>query len=421
MEILDKKTQGAWIVHHSNKLQSVAQTIEFQEIDFAGKCGVLLSALAADTQSNLTKKAVDGIAKAAKLNIHTDLPAILGKLKERQLVDVAQNGSVEVLGLTTSSVLSHTTDIFESTEPSPKEKAALGLSEETSKSPESESALKQWASDKFQLTKDQSSQLLDASATIGFVDVERADAGERLFFNGNLFRVENSKKIASILASLKPADRQSMQEVEDTLIQKGCVEEPIVRKMLGDQLFDKLHSIGVFDVSAVNNDTETSYYITRPGAFGKYGNLVANDAFDLAKAFVASLTYGMTKSVHSRGKIKLLNLLLDKLIRGEELNPSTAAGQDYKVLEMKGVVQVTPAGGGMFRMRLLKKEVGKLAKQILNFGDASEASLTALPGASVTSYQSPEVNRSIKRRDMAELDKSATAALLRDIRTGAFR
>jgi len=44
---MDKKTEGAWIIHHANKLQTVAGEVEFQEVDFAGKCGVLLSALRA--------------------------------------------------------------------------------------------------------------------------------------------------------------------------------------------------------------------------------------------------------------------------------------------------------------------------------------------------------------------------------------
>jgi hypothetical protein len=129
----------------------------------------------------------------------------------------------------------------------------------------------------------------------------------------------------------------------------------------------------------------------------------------------------MTKSPYGRGKIILLNMLLDKLISGGTLNPSTAAGQDYKILELKGVVEVRPAGGGMFTMRLLKKEVGVHAKRILNFGDASEASLAALPGASVTTYKGPEDNRTIRRKRMTDLDKNATAALLNDIRTGTFR
>lgn len=232
--------------------------------------------------------------------------------------------------------------------------------------------------------------------------------------------MDNAKKVESILTSLSQADRARMQELENLLIKKGCVEETTAQKILGDKLFDKLHSIGVFDVSAVNNENESTFYITRPGAFGKFGNTLAEDALDLAKAFVSSLTYGMTKSAHGRGKIRLLNLLLDKLIRGETLNPSTAAGQDYKILELKGVVEVRPTGNGMFTMRLLKREVGMHAKQILNFGDASEASLPMLPGASVTVYWGPEDNRTIKRKRMTEIDKTAAASLLNDIRTGGF-
>jgi hypothetical protein len=190
---------------------------------------------------------------------------------------------------------------------------------------------------------------------------------------------------------------------------------------LGAALFDKLHIIGVFDVNAVHNDKETTYYLTRPGAFGKFGNTMAEDALDLAKAFVSSLTYGMTKSTYGRGKIFLINKLLDKLIRGETLNPSTAAGQDYRVLEMKGVVEVRPTTNGMFTLRLLKREVGQHAKKILTLGDASDASLPSLPGASIVTYSGPETNRSIKRKRVSEIDQKAATALLNDLRTGAYR
>lgn len=418
---MDKKTQGAWLVHHSNKLQAVSQTVDFQEIEFAGKCGILLSALAADTQGSLPKKAVEAVAKAANLNVYTDLPSIIDQLAERELIDRGPDGSIEVLGLTSSAVLGHTSDIFASTEPGQKEIAAIHLAEETSKTPLLEKELSKWTSDSFKLTHDQTTQLLDSSASIGFIDAQATDQKNRIFFNGNLFKVDNTKKVDAILASLSATDRKLMQDIEALLLKKGCIEEREARGILGDKLFEKLHTIGVFDVSSVNNDLETSFYVTRPGAFGKFGSVHAEDAFDLAKAFVASLTYGMTKSIHSRGKIRLLNFLLDKLIRGEELNPSTAAGQDYKILELKRVVKVTPAGGTMFRMRLLKKEIGVLAKKILNFGDASEESLAGLPGASVTLYTSPEANRTIARRKMTTVDKAATATLLKEMRTGVFR
>lgn len=411
--------EGAWIIHHANKLQTVAGAIDFQEIDFAGKCGLLLSALAADNQASLPKKKVEAIAKAAKLNIHTDLPAVLDKLKDRQLIDKTDNG-VEVLGLTTQAVLSHTSEIFHSTDPNVKEQAVIHLAEQTSRTPIVEAELAKWIADIYKISRIETSGLLDASTTIGFVDTESVDGQTRLFFNGNLFRVDNAKKCEAILTSLSAIDRAAMQELEEILLKKGCIEELAARKILGDKLFDKLHSIGIFDVNAVNNDKESTFYITRPGAFGKFGNTLAEDALDLAKAFVSSLTYGMTKSTYGRGKIRLLNKLLDKLIRGETLNPSTAAGQDYKILELRGVVEVLPAGRGMFTMRLLKREVGLHAKQILNFGDVSEASLQTLPGASVITYVGPEDNRTVKRKVMTDLDKSAAAELLNDIRTGAF-
>jgi hypothetical protein len=416
----DKKTEGAWIIHHSNKLQTVAGAVEFQEIEFAGKCGLLLSALAADQQTSLDKNKVDAIAKAAKLSIYTDLPAILGKLEEQQLIDQS-DGNVEVLGLTTATVLRHTADIFHSTQPSEQEKAALLMAEETSRAPVIEKNLAEKLADTHKLDTSTLRSLLQQSVTIGFVDTQPLDANTKLYFNGNLFRVENAKKCEAILLSLTPTDRSNMDTLEQKLLRKGCIEESDARKLLGNVLFDKLHSIGIFDVGSVSNDKETVYYVTRPGAFGKYGNTVAEDALDLAKALVASLTYGMTKSVHSRGRIRLLNLLLDKLIRGQWLNPSTAAGQDYKILELKRVVELRHAKGSQFQMRLLKREVGIHAKKILNFGDTSEDSLPAMPGASVTSYQGPETNRTVKRKKMTELDKATTAALLNDIRTGGLR
>lgn len=417
---LDKKTNGAWLIHHSNKLQSINGAVEFQGVEFAGKCGSLLSALAADEKSTLDNRRVHAIAKAAKLNVHTDLPAILKKLEERHLVDVCDTG-VAVLGLATETVLSHTSDIFQSTAPNEEEQAALYLAEEVSRAPSTEKDLIEKISDTIKLKAAESKALLNKSVELGFVDAQGLDQQTKIYFNGNLFRVENAKKCEAILRSLSQTDRDNMASLEGMLLKKGCMEEIEAKQILGEALFDKLHSIGIFDVNSVSNDKETTYYVTRPGAFGKYGNTISEDAFDLAKALVASLSYGMTKSPHGRGKIRLLNFLIDKLIRGEWLNPNTAAGQDYKILEAKRVVEVKHAHGSMFEMRLLKREVGMHAKKILNFGDTSEDSLPSIPGASVTIYNGPEHCRVLKRKKLNEPDKFTTAALLNDIRTGGLR
>lgn len=177
---MEKKTEGAWLLHHANKLQTVTGAVEFQEIDFAGKCGTLLSALAADKQAALPKRKVEAIAKSAKLNIHTELRAILDKLQEQRLIDKSEGG-VEVLGLTTAAVLSHTSDIFKSTEPNDKEIAVIHLAEHTSRAPQVERQLSEWIADTHKLSKKDVTNLLDTSATIGFVDVQPIDTATRVF------------------------------------------------------------------------------------------------------------------------------------------------------------------------------------------------------------------------------------------------
>src|SRR5262249_23212051 len=126
-------------------------------------------------------------------------------------------------------------------------------------------------------------------------------------------------------------------------------------------------------------------------------------------------------SPENRGRIKMIEALMRKLIAGEWVGPATAIGQDYKVLEMKGVLEVVPERYGRFHMRLLKREVGELALVVITEGEASTGSLLELPSVSATRYQGPETNRMVVRRKQAEPLKKSVANLLRDIRTGGMR
>jgi hypothetical protein len=173
-------------IHHAQKLQSVAGAVEFQEIEFAGKCGTLLSALTADEQAILRKQKVEAIARSAGLNIHTDLPAILHRLEENQLIDQSDSGDVTVLGLTTPTVLTHASDIFRATNPTETELAAVFVAEET-RSPALSDTLATEVSDTFRLSADETRGVIDRSVEIGFVDAQKMESQRRLLFNGNLF------------------------------------------------------------------------------------------------------------------------------------------------------------------------------------------------------------------------------------------
>jgi hypothetical protein len=164
-------------------------------------------------------------------------------------------------------------------------------------------------------------------------------------------------------------------------------------------VFEKLRAAGMYDVNHVANPSGEYGFVTRPAAFHKFNDPLVDDAFDLAKALVAALSYGMTQSAASRGRIEMIGALLRKLINGYSVGPATAIGEDYRVLETKGVITVTPGASFGYMMQLLKRDVGEMALNVLITGEAASTNVVdrPLPGL-MTGYVGPEKTRSAFRR-----------------------
>lgn len=412
---MDNKTKGAWIIHHGQKLAQVVNPQGHDALEVASKAGLLLSSLcASQEQSNWTPDQVNTLARVHGIR-PLEQAELLKELAKAQLVDVSQHG-VAVLGVTSPSVLKHTTAIFEAQNPNPANEAALELAESVAHEPRSGSELSEFLSDKFRMASNQIQDFLDESIGIGFVDRTKFDQGSHLYFNGNLFRDGDIAKTRKVLNSLRQSEQALVHEVTQELATSGVLLESEVHQRLGVSLFKKLQSISMFDVSAVNNDSETVRYVTLPSAFGKYGRPFTEDAMDLAKMFVACLNYGMTRSSATRGRIHSLEALVRKMMRGEEVGPAPAIGMDYRVLEMRGVVRIRPERSTHFLMRLLKPEIGEIALAVLTQGTASEQ--LALPSAAASSFTPPEPERVAARRRFADPSNTQLRACLDVLRTG---
>ena len=139
---------------------------------------------------------------------------------------------------------------------------------------------------------------------------------------------------------------------------------------------------------------------------------------------LSSLRYGEYRSVSSRGAIytssKMMNII-NKLIRGEWVGPCTAIGQDYKLLELNGVIKVQPYNG-MYRMQLRQVEVGKLVKQMIEYNmivndDADSIDVfNNLP----TNFVSPEERRKTIQADRTVPIKQIQEKFIESIRTGGI-
>lgn len=412
---METRVQGAWIVHHAGKLEEHGTSGGLDSLRKAGNCGMLLSALSASQQNQLSMGKVRTLAEVAGLDLTYQLPALLDTLKEHALIDRGSD-AIEVLGLTTRGVLEHTGKIFNNLSPKPIEVASLEAAELCSQAPRTDAELGKYLGDQHHLGSKDVAVLIKTVESYKLCDVESLDRTSKVYFNGALFRGNHVKKTKAVLDSLTAADQGKIRSVDQQLAAEGCIEKKTAVQVLGDQLFKKLQSIGMYDVNTVSNDRETVEYITRPSAFNKFGRSDISDAFDLAKAFVASLEYGMSRSVSGRGRIVFLQRLMEKLIAGQTVGPCTAIGQDYRVLELRGVVQVIPAHSGMFSMRLLKQDIGELALQVLQSGDASDQSILALPGAPLNGYRGPEVNR-VRARKQAQLAGIDVRTALECLRT----
>lgn len=417
---MQKKTKGAWLISHTQKLLDVRDAQDFEDIELAGKCGVFLSNLAAsDEQSELNADKVNAIAKVSNVK-KTEIATITKKLEESRLIESSANGAISVLGLTTSSVLNHTSDIFENSNPNNFQRAALELADNISDLPKGEKILHEYISDSFHLNKASVSLLFEQAEEIGFIDYEKLDDKSKFYFNGNLFRREGVAKTNAVLSSLKTEETQKISTLDERLTSNGCLTLESAKAILGEQLLSKLQSIGMYDFNEVSNANETKIFVTKPSAFSKYGNPFEEDALDLAKAFVSSLYYGMNFSQPGRGKIAMLEALLRRLLNGYEVGPATAIGEDYKLLELKRVISIRKESNSTrYFMKLLKRDIGLLAMQVLQFGDATEQTVLAskiYPG-SVTNYVGPEQKRVINRKKQTPQSKESVAELLRTFRS----
>ena len=335
------------------------------------------------------------------------------------MIDTSQSGDVSVLGLTTSVTVQHAGDIFEEQEPTTEERATSVLADIASVAPVMHRESAEVISDEFKLSRLRTSELLERSEIIGFVDGE-ANGNERIYFNGNLFRRDNINKVSRVLASLSATDNQKIAELDVTLTKQGCVAVSIAERILGTALFDKLRAASMYDVNQVINSAGEYGFVTRPAAFHKFNDPMADDAFDLAKALVAALSYGMTLRSQGTGRIGAISALMRKLISGEEIGPATAIGEDYRVLEMKGVIQTRPGPRYGYLMKLKKKDIGQMALAVLTTGEAASFNAVDRPfEGNMSGYAGPEQTRSeFRHKRQTPESKKLTRDVLAALRTG---
>jgi len=418
-QVSEKELRGAWVIHHGRKIVfDVNGPAEFPAINEAAKAASLLTKLGQTDRTTVTNVEARAIAVASGIEPRLELNGLLKVLVQKRLIQQSPNG-VDILGVTTRGSLGHADDIYRAADPSRYEEASITLAEIASEAPIRLTEVSQRIGDMHKLTNTQVIDFLDRAESIGFVDKEGAGS-DRLFFNGNLFRRSSVTKTQAVLTSLSDSEQRLATEISQQLSEIGCLSVQHVEHVLSKPLFEKLVAAAVYDLNDVTNEQGSHVYVTAPAAFHKFVDPMVDDCFDMAKSLVAALTYGMISRSSSKGRITDLPALVGKLISGQEVGPTTSIGQDYRVLEVNGVVRLRRDAKypDRYYLRLVKKEVGQLALHVLTQGNAYEQSLTDLPSAPMAGYIGPEESRASVRKIQSPLSKQATRDVLEAVRGG---
>ena len=390
----EKSTVGAWLLHHDQKLTN-ANTTEFESIVAAGRSARLLSVISREKSTTVSRERVIELARGMGIR-KIEIDGFQNELSRHGLIDIGSSG-IAVLGVSQASLLDHAADIFEAQDPDGIERAVIELAELGSHSPLRRRDCEEHLSDAHKLSRAATDDVFLQSEHIGFVDYEE-DGGEKLYFNGSLFRRGHARKSKLILDHLSQEETQKLIEAEERLKTQGCLLADELYQFLGDVLWKKLHQIGFFDVSEEVNERGSTKFVTRPEALVKYVPNGLADMLDDAKALASSLTYGIVKSPDARGRIRMPSVLIDRLIqRGYVEGRVSAIKQDYQFLERRGVVHVTTSDRGN-RLTLLKSEIGEMARDLILKGDASATAAEVLVGNRPPTFLGPESSRVAERR-----------------------
>lgn len=421
---MDNKTKGAWLLSQSKSLDAVTGSgaARLENVSYAGRIGRVYNLLRRnEINENNPVVSAETFNKACQLNNidRSTRQVSLDYLRRQGRIDVSSAGDVSVIGASSTAVLEVTAQVFDESGPSASERAVLELSEKVADQPVVRNEAEEFVSDTFRISNAETVELIDICKDAALIDQESA-SDRTILFNSNTFRDgKYAQKAHLLLQHLNAFDQARLREAQEKLRLNGALYDQDVKGILGEDLYRRLISVGFFDRMEISNRTESVGYIASPNDFQKYGRPFEDDPIDDAKALLASLTYGQTRSGHFRGNITMPDALLQALIAGREVGKRgvRAIGEDYKELETRQVVQVIPQGNDRYTMKLLKRDVGELALTIIRGGAASQEALL-MSGAAATSFKGPHVSRTEVRSRNNLSDKRFLTEALDRLRSG---
>lgn len=427
---MDNLEKGSWIINTIKHTTGVrTDTVELNDLEVterAGKAGILLGKLLVDKQEIIDGKKLSVFARTA--NISPDAIKTYAEILKKfgqvdfKLDKFGNVSELEIYCLSIEEAIKTASSIFDYYEPDEIERGNLESLKTTFELPVSREELIDILTSQSGISEKNIYEILELESTFSLIKKEQIENSD-IYYNEYAF-ASDGYKIAKAIASLPERQRNDVNFVMEQVKQsQGFLADNLI-KIINPDIITMMEGVGLLDGIAVNSDFGEAVFYTTPQLIGPgIGTWkISTDVFNHAKLLLSSLRYGEYKSISSRGAIytssKMMNIV-NKLLRGQWVGPCTAIGEDYKLLEMDGVISVQKHNG-MYKMKLRQLEVGKLVKQMLEYNmvvndSANEIDVfNNLP----TSYIAPEERRKAIQADRTAPVKNIQERFIASIRTG---
>ena len=336
----------------------------------AGHAGLFLSSLRGHRK--LKWKKFRALAAAA----HIDAPALKitlvpwlkgGAFIEGSIVD--DNSDLLCNVLDYEAVLSATDKLFGSLDPTPEERAVLGIVDLGVQIPQLKSEILSSAALGTEEVIERATELATSYKIVNVL--EGPDIQEPIVYSPLIWG-DKISKAGKALSHLPPDRRDVLLKIVELVAgYQGMPYASAVNwttKEGQPDLIDFAVGVGLLDKTQIlGGDGMTQEFLTTPHIYGELAATQGKDVCDRIRLFLDSIRHGEHYGRWYTGKITDPAKLLTKLVDSGEIGPCTAIGRDYQLVEKAGVVNVKPSSWkpGQFVMELVQEDTVRLVRDIV--------------------------------------------------------
>jgi hypothetical protein len=375
---MEKLKTGIWVVNTRKQLTALRGDIPgyqlFEITDMAGKCGALFSKVSSDQSEIIPIERLEIYASQSGIR-KTEFEFCLKEMEKtgKIVVQSLKTGiikGIESYCFSTADVINAVGEIYQSNNPNTTEKINLDSLEISSTMPYKENELKSQLCNKGYIERDVIAAL-HLQENFHLIGVKRNEfVSQAIFYNEHIFQT-NPTKIVKAIEGLNENEKQIVLEVQNLLRKTPGHPIDSLKRKYAAKIIDIMQGTGLIEALEVSSNYGNASFGTLPQLRLPDLNTssLLSDIYHKAKLLLSCIRYGQMKSVSGRGRIQDPLLIINALLNNRWVGPCTAIGEDYRILELQGVIETRKfSSGSQYYMRLRQQEIGKLVKDILLYG-----------------------------------------------------